>query len=150
MFPRRIRGLVVAPTVRERVAATVAAAHPREAGGFLACERRGDRLYATDHVELDNEASEPRRRYVTTVDERAPPRPRVFYHSHTSPASPSGLTQTDRRHIPEQFALVVFAPHGDPYSYRLFKRGLLPWRELPVETGETDAAENRSRLPRLV
>ncbi|WP_328765928.1 Mov34/MPN/PAD-1 family protein [Haloarcula nitratireducens] len=136
--------------IRERLAETAEAAHPREAGGFLACERRGDRLRAVSHVDLDNEAEEPTRRYVATVDERAPARPRVFYHSHTSAASPSGLTETDRRNIPERFALVVFAPHGEPYSYRLFRRGLLPWRELPVEAAKTDESPTRARLPRLV
>ncbi|WP_245180924.1 Mov34/MPN/PAD-1 family protein [Haloarcula amylovorans] len=150
MFPRRIRGLVVPAPIRERLAAAVEATHPNEAGGFLACERRGDHLHAVEHAELDNEAEEPTRRYVTTVDDRVPTRPRVFYHSHTSAASPSGLTRTDRQNIPERFALVIFAPHGEPYSYRLFRRGLLPWRELPAEAAATDESPTRARLPRLV
>lgn len=132
----------------ERIAARVAEEHPREAGGFLACRRRGPRLRAMRHVGLPNESSDPRRRFRTVVDERAPTPPRVFYHSHTSPASPSGLTRLDERNIPEPFALVVFAPRGEPTSYRAFKRGLLRWREMAAEREATDG-EGRERLPRL-
>lgn len=145
-LPRR---LVLEPSVRDSVADAVRTSHPTEAGGYLACERRGDRLLAVEHVAVENEADEPTRRFVTTVDERAPPPPRVFYHSHTSAASPSGLTRVDRRHIPERYALVVFAPHGDPLVYRLFRRGLLPWREVPVEvpTPESESESERSQVP---
>lgn len=141
------RGRLVVPerllgAVRDHVAAS----HPHEAGGYLVCERR-DALQAVDHVPLDNEAEEPRRRFVTTV-ERPPPRPRVFYHSHTSPASPSDLTRLDRK-IPEEYLLVVFAPHGDPYGYRLFRRGTFGWRELSVES-EGPERDSATRLPRLV
>lgn len=149
MYLRRARGLVVPRAVRDSVAATVADAFPAEAGGYLVCERRGDRLHATDHVPVENAAAEPTRRFVTTVDERAPAPPRVFYHSHTSPASPSGLTRVDQRNIPERYALVVFAPDGEPVSYRLFRRGLLPWRELPVEAPARGAGPERAPLPRL-
>lgn len=91
-----------------------------------------------------NDSPTPKRRFETTVDDRAPPPPRVFYHSHTSPASISGLTTVDKRSIPEPFAIVVFAPRETALSYRAFKRGLLDWRELRVESTST-----RSRLPRL-
>ncbi|WP_411718600.1 hypothetical protein, partial [Natronomonas sp.] len=121
-----------------------AAAHPHEAGGFLRCARCGDRLRATGHVPVVNDSPSPRRRFETTVDDRAPPPPRVFYHSHTTPESISGLTPVDRRSIPEPFAIVVFAPREAALSYRAFKRNLLRWRELPVESSST-----RSRLPRL-
>ncbi|MDS0260700.1 Mov34/MPN/PAD-1 family protein [Haloarcula sp. S1CR25-12] len=147
MFPRRDRGLFVPEPIRDRLEASVADAHPVEAGGFLACERDGDWLRAVDHVALANEATDPTRRFRATVDERAPGRPRVFYHSHTSAASPSGLTDTDRRHIPERFALVVFAPHGDAYSYRLFRRGLVRWRELAVAPARTVSQATLPRLP---
>ena len=126
----------------------VAAEHPREAGGFLACERRGGRLHATEHVPLPNEAVAPERRFVATVDERAPPEPRICYHSHTSASSPSGMTDLDRRKIPERYSLVVFAPHGEPHSYRLFRRGLLRWRELSVGHTRADPGEWQP-LPRL-
>lgn len=126
----------------------VAAEHPREAGGFLSCERRSGRLHATEHVPLPNEAATPERRFVATVDERAPPEPRVCYHSHTSASAPSGLTDLDRRKIPERYALVVFAPRGESHSYRLFRRGLLRWRELPV--GHTVSSPGEWQpLPRL-
>jgi proteasome lid subunit RPN8/RPN11 len=126
----------------------IATEHPREAGGFLACERRDGRLHATGHVPLPNEAADPERRFVATVDERAPPEPRICYHSHTSASTPSGLTDIDRRMIPERYALVVFAPRGDPHSYRLFRRGLLRWRELPVGHTRSGPGEWHP-LPRL-
>lgn len=136
MFPWPVRRVVIPPDVRGDLDSHVVGEFPDEAGGFLACERRGDRLRATRHVPLLNGSETPRRRFETVIDERAPPPPRVFYHSHTSASSPSGLTRIDERSIPEPFALVVFAPHGRPLSYRLFKRGLLQWREHPVEDGE--------------
>jgi hypothetical protein len=55
---------------------------------------------------------------------------------------PSGMTATDRRHIPERYALVVFAPRGEPHSYRLFRRGFFKWHELPVAQ-----SRGRSREP---
>ena len=131
------------------MAAHIAASHPHEAGGYLACVRRDDRLYATEHVPLENVSTEPRRRFVATATDPVPPEPRVFYHSHTSASTPSGLTGVDRRNIREPLALVVFAPHGDPYSYRLFRLGLFSWREIPVTAG-TDAPDEATRLPRLV
>ncbi len=144
MLPRPVRGVVVTPKIRRSVASHVADAHPREAGGFLGCARRGDRLCSTRHVTLSNDSPTPTRRFESVVDDRAPPPPRLFYHSHTSASSPAGLTAVDKRSIPEPFALVVFAPHGTPLSYRGFKRRLLGWRELPVEGGP-----DRTRLPRL-
>ena len=144
MVPWPVRAVLIPPPIRRSIETHVAAAHPHEAGGFLRCVRRGDRLRATGNVPVPNDSSTPKRRFETTVDDRAPPPPRVFYHSHTSPASISGLTPVDRRSIPEPFALVVFAPRETALSYRAFKRGLLKWRELRVETGPS-----RSRLPRL-
>lgn len=121
----------------------MAAAHPEEAGGFLACTRHYSRLHAEGHVALPNESPTPRRRFETVIDDRVPRPPRVFYHSHPNARSPSGLTRLDERSIPEPFALIVFAPHGPALSYRAFKRGLLRWRELAVESERT-----RTRLPR--
>ncbi|MDT3435939.1 Mov34/MPN/PAD-1 family protein [Haloarcula sp. 1CSR25-25] len=144
----RTKALTIPDDVRDAIAAHIAARHPNEAGGYLACTRRGDRLYATDHVPLENVSPRPRRRFVATATEEVPPEPRVFYHSHTSASTPSGLTGTDRRNIRDRFALVVFAPHGDPYSYRLFRLGVFHWRELPVTSGESP--EETARLPRLV
>lgn len=143
-----IRRVTVPRDLVRAVDEHVAAEHPREAGGFLACERRGGRLHATEHVPLPNEAATPERRFVATVDERAPPEPRLCYHSHTSASTPSGLTGLDRRKIPERYALVVFAPHGTPHSYRLFRRGLLRWQELPVGRDGADPGEWHP-LPRL-
>ncbi len=143
MFPWPVRRVVVPPEVRRGVDSHVSEAFPDEAGGFLACKRRGNSLHATRHIPLLNGSDTPRRRFETVIDERVPPPPRVFYHSHTSARSPSGLTGVDRRSIPEPFALVVFAPHGQALSYRLFKRRLLRWHELPVEYPD------RSRLKSL-
>ena len=147
-FSHRTRALTVPDDVRDAIAAHIAATHPHEAGGYLACARRDGRLYATDHVPLENVSTRPRRRFVATATDGIPPEPRVFYHSHTSASTPSGLTGTDRRNIRDRFALVVFAPHGDPYSYRLFQLGTFNWREVPVTTGES--GEEATRLPRLV
>lgn len=144
VFPRPVRTVVVPPSVRRAVESHVDDDHPEEAGGFLACERRGSRLHAERCVRIPNEAPTPRWRFEATVDERAPPPPRVFYHSHTGPGSPSGLTRFDRRSIPEPFALVVFAPDGEALSFRAFKRGLLRWTELAVEN-----TAGRERLIRL-
>jgi len=139
---------MIPPELRDSIATTIAASHPEEAGGYLACEQRDGRLYATEHVPLENAASEPRRRFVATATDAVPPEPRVFYHSHTSASTPSGLSSVDRRNISDSLALVVFAPHGEPYSYRLFRLGLLGWREIPVTAdGEPDGT---GRLPRLV
>jgi proteasome lid subunit RPN8/RPN11 len=144
MFPWPIQGFVISPEIRRSIASHVAADHPREAGGFLGCVRRGNRLYSTHHVPLSNESSTPKRRFETTVDDRVPPPPRVFYHSHTSASSPSGLTRVDKRSIPEPFALVVFAPHQTVLSYRGFKHRLLGWHEIRIET-----STDRTRLARL-
>jgi len=144
VFPWPVRGVVLPADVRRDVDRHVTDEYPKEAGGFLACERRGRRLRATRHVPVLNGADTPERRFETVVDDRVPPPPRVFYHSHTRADSPSGLTTVDERSIPEPFALVVFAPQSAPLSYRAFKRGLLHWQELPVE----DVAE-RTRLARL-
>lgn len=152
-FPRRLDSLSIPGELRDSIGATIAASHPHEAGGYLACTRRGDRLYATDHVPLDNVATEPRRRFVATTSDRVPPTPRVFYHSHTSPSTLSGLTGVDRRNITDSLALVVFAPHGTPYSYRLFRLGLFSWQEMPVTTADGDGSgdpDEPPRLPRLV
>ncbi|MFC6976043.1 Mov34/MPN/PAD-1 family protein [Halomicroarcula sp. GCM10025709] len=149
LFARRTRSLTIPDELRDSIAANIAANHPHEAGGYLACVRRDDRLYATEHVPLENVATEPRRRFVATATDRVPPEPRVFYHSHTSASTPSGLTGVDRRNIHDPLAMVVFAPHGEPYSYRLFRLGLLGWREMPVTTADGDPAEP-ARLPRLV
>jgi len=148
-FARRIRSLTIPDELRDSIAANIATSHPHEAGGYLACERRGNRLYATEHVTLDNVSPEPRRRFVATATDDVPPEPRVFYHSHTSPSTPSGLTGVDRRNIRDSLALVVFAPHGEPYSYRLFRLGLFNWQELPVMTAD-DSPDKTARLPRLV
>lgn len=147
-FSNRVRTLTVPDELRNAIAAHIAASHPHEAGGYLACSRRDDRLYATDHVPLDNVSQRPRRRFVATATDDVPPEPRVFYHSHTSASTPSGLTGTDRRNIRDRFALVVFAPHGEPYSYRLFRLGVVNWQEVPVTT--VGSAEETTRLPRLV
>jgi len=133
VVPWPIQSLVIPPTIRASVESYVATHHPEEAGGFLDCVRRGSRLRATRHVPIPNESSIPKRRFETTVDQRVPPPPRIFYHSHTSPESISGLTRIDKRSIPEPFALVVFAPRGSVLSYRGFKRSLRRWRELRVE-----------------
>lgn len=142
---RRPRRLVVPPAIRDSIASRVEAAHPEEAGGFLCCDREGDTLHVTEHVPLANEADDPRRRFLTTEPPALVPRPRVFYHSHTAATAPSDLTATDRANIPDPLALVVFAPHGTPYSYRLFRRGAFNWRELPVLAD----GEHGERLPRL-
>ncbi|EMA04613.1 hypothetical protein C437_13740 [Haloarcula vallismortis ATCC 29715] len=147
-FSHRVRALTIPDEIRDAIAARIAASHPHEAGGYLACTRRDDRLYATDHVPLDNVSPRPRRRFVATATDDVPPEPRVFYHSHTSASTPSGLTGTDRRNIRDRFALVVFAPHGEPYSYRLFRLGVVNWREVPVMAEES--TEETTRLPRLV
>lgn len=144
VVPRPVAGFVIPPEIRQSLGSHIAADHPREAGGFLNCTRRGNRLYATHHVPLPNESSTPDRRFESTVDDRVPPPPRLFYHSHTSASAPAGLTRVDEQSIPEPFAIVVFAPHGTPLSYRGFKRRLLGWQELPVET-----STDRTRLPRL-
>jgi hypothetical protein len=57
------------------------------------------------------------------------------------------MTGIDRKNITDPLALVVFAPHGDPYSYRLFRLGLFGWRELPVMGTDGDVVV---RLPRLI
>ncbi len=154
-FSRRLDSLTIPDELRDSIAANIAASHPHEAGGYLACTRRGDRLYATEHVPLENVAAEPRRRFVATASDRVPPNPRVFYHSHTSPSTPSGLTGVDRRNITDSLALVVFAPHGEPYSYRLFRLGLFGWQEVPVTGADGDGdgdgdLDEPARLPRLV
>ncbi|PGF18342.1 hypothetical protein CP556_12880 [Natrinema sp. CBA1119] len=133
VFPWAVRGIVISSSIRRSIESHVAEEHPHEAGGFLACERRSNRLHATRHVPVPNGSSTPETRFETVVDGRVPPPPRVFYHSHTSARSPSGLSTVDERSIPEPFALVIFAPHGTALSYRTFKRGLLRWRELLVE-----------------
>ncbi|WP_324757375.1 Mov34/MPN/PAD-1 family protein [Haloarcula sp. GH36] len=149
LFARTPGSLTISDELQDSIAATIAASHPHEAGGYLACTRRDDRLHATDHVPLENVAAEPRRRFVATPTDRVPSEPRVFYHSHTSPSTPSGLTGVDRRNIHDPLALVVFAPHGEPYSYRLFQLGLFGWREVPVTTVGEGEAESE-KLPRLV
>jgi len=146
-FDRRIHSLTIPDELREAMTAHVASSHPHEAGGYLDCERRDGRLYATEHVPLDNLAAAPRQRFEATVTDAVPPEPRVFYHSHTSASTPSGLTGVDRRNIRDRLALVVFAPHGEPYSYRLFRLGLVGWQEIPVTAADEDPDE---RLPRLV
>jgi hypothetical protein len=144
VVPWPIRVIVVPPPICASIESHITTHHPEEAGGFLDCVRRGRRLRATRHVPIVNDSATPERRFETTVDGRAPPPPRVFYHSHTSPRSVSGLTQIDERSIPETFALVVFAPHGNALSYRGFKRGLLNWQELRIEADQT-----AKQLPRL-
>jgi len=148
-FARRPRSLTIPDELLDSIAATIATSHPHEAGGYLACERRDDRLCATEHVPLENVASEPRRRFVATATDRLPPEPRVFYHSHTSAATPSGLSGVDRRNISDSLALVVFAPHGEPYSYRLFRLGVFGWQEIPVTAPDGSSIETE-RLPRLL
>ena len=143
MVPWPIRTVVIPPSIRASIESYIATNHPNEAGGFLGCRRQGRRLRATRHIPIANESSIPKRRFETTVDDRVPPPPRVFYHSHTSPESISGLTRIDKRLIPEPFALVIFAPHGEALSYRGFKHSLLEWRELRVE------ADTGRRLARL-
>jgi proteasome lid subunit RPN8/RPN11 len=133
VVPWPIQSLVIPPPIRTSIESDVATHHPEEAGGFLDCVRRGSQLRATRHVPIPNESSIPNRRFETTVDERVPPPPRVFYHSHTSPESISGLTRIDKRSIPEPFALVVFAPRENVLSYRGFKHTLRRWRELRVK-----------------
>jgi proteasome lid subunit RPN8/RPN11 len=143
----RTRRLVVPERSLSQLRTHVVEEHPREAGGYLVCEREGTSLRAVDTVRLDNEADRPLRRFETTLDtDSVPEMPRVFYHSHTTPASPSSLTRPDRR-LTERFQLVVFAPTGEPGSYRLFRRGLFNWVELVAEGEHRDT---RSRLPRLV
>lgn len=138
-LPRPVRTLSLSRPVRTALEGQIAGEHPREAGGYLACERRGERLVATEAVPVANDAVDPRRSFETVVDERAPGRPRVFYHSHTLPSSPPGLTATDRRQIPERYALVAFAPRGEVLDYRAFKRGLARWRDLSVDLSPADA-----------
>lgn len=147
VFSPRPSGLVLSPEIRDRVAAAVRAAHPYEAGGYLVCERRDDTIYAVEHIPLKNEAEDPRRRFQTTV-EQMPEQPRVFYHSHTTPAAPADLTRTDRK-IPERYLLVVFAPRGEAHSYRLFTRGLIDWQELTVKVGQGEIEPDAEPLPRL-
>ena len=146
-LPRFVRRLVIPAQVRRSLDQQVQREHPTEAGGYLDCRRAGNRLVATGHVPVDNDAADPTRRFETTVDERAPAFPRVFYHSHTSAASPAGMTNVDRKRIPEQHSLVLFAPDSEVYSYRCFKRGLARWHELPVCGQRLDATTYP--LPRL-
>ncbi|WP_380675060.1 Mov34/MPN/PAD-1 family protein [Salinigranum sp. GCM10025319] len=141
----RTRRLVIPEPLLSQVRAHVVEEHPNEAGGFLACEREGAALRAVDARRLDNESDRPLWQFKATVD-ALPETPRVFYHSHTTSASPSGLTKPDRK-ITERFQLVVFSPGGDPGSYRLFRRGVFNWVELDVEV---EREEGRHRLPRLV
>jgi len=137
VVPWPIRAVVIPPPIRASIESHVATDHPNEAGGFLDCTRHERRLRATRHVPIPNESAIPKRRFETTVDSRVPPPPRIFYHSHTSPESISGLTRIDKRSIPEPFAIVAFAPHGEILSYRGFKRSLLNWQELRVEATPT-------------
>lgn len=146
---RRVDSLTLPEERRESVATHIAANHPNEAGGYLGCVRRDGQLDATDHVPLTNVAAEPRRRFVATATDDIPPEPRVFYHSHTSASMPSGLSGVDRRNISDRLALVVFAPHGEPYSYRLFRLGLFGRQEIPV-TAMGEPTGEKARLPRLV
>ena len=146
-FPRPVRRLVVSSRIRAALERHVAETHPAEAGGYLRCEREGARLVATEAVPVANDADEPKRRFETTVDERAPGLPRAFYHSHTLPSAPAGLTETDRTQIPERFALVMFAPHGEVYTLRAFKRGLTRWRQLPVDDRPEDGLEFPASRP---
>jgi proteasome lid subunit RPN8/RPN11 len=131
-FPRPVRRLVLPDPTRATLRDHVAHEHPEEAGGYLRCERRGGALVATGSVPVENDADEPIRRFETTVDERAPGLPRVFYHSHTLASAPDSLTETDRRQIPERYALVLFAPHGEVFTFRAFKRGLARWHPIAV------------------
>jgi proteasome lid subunit RPN8/RPN11 len=146
LHERRTGGLVIPEPLLAELARHVGEVHPEEAGGYLACERRGG-LVAVDRVALVNESDQPRRRFETTAAQ-APPIPRVFYHSHTSARSPSGLTRLDRK-LDEQYVLVVFAPRGEPFSYRLFCRGVFGWGELPVRAGPATGA-TAEPLPRLL
>jgi proteasome lid subunit RPN8/RPN11 len=130
--------------MRDSIAAATESAHPAEAGGYLICERRDGALHAVEDVPLENQAEQPRTRFVSDAEPDSTHR--VFYHSHTSARAPSGLTRPDRK-IPERLVLVVFAPHGEPFSYRLFERGVFRWHERPVVT---DEAQTSTRLPRLV
>ena len=138
----RPRRLVVPAPLLSRLRAHVTEQHPRAAGGYLVCEWADASLRAVDTVRLDNESDRPLWQFETTVDD-APAMPRVFYHSHTTPASPSGLTKPDRK-VTERFQLVVFAPGGEPGSYRLFHRGVFNWREFVVEV---DSETGWTRLP---
>jgi len=148
MALRGPRRLIVDPSIRDAVAAHVVTDHPHEAGGYLACERRDGALHAVDQYPLDNEAETPTRQFHTTVEEDPVPEPRVFYHSHTATGGPSGLTSTDRR-LPEPLVLVVYAPEGEPFSYRLFRRGLFNWRELSVESPAGPDPGSGEPLPAL-
>jgi proteasome lid subunit RPN8/RPN11 len=143
-----MQALTIPDNLQTEISTHITACHPHEAGGYLACTRADGRLHATEHIPLDNDSERPRRRFVARPADDLPPEPRVFYHSHTSASTPSGLTGTDRRNIRDRFALVVFAPHGEPYSYRLFRLGLFDWHEVPVTAEET--TEDVARLPRLV
>ena len=147
-FSHHPQALIIPDDIRDTMAAHIAARHPHEAGGYLACMLQDNQLYATGHVPLENVSPRPRRRFAATAIDQIPPEPRVFYHSHTSASTQSGLTGTDRRNIRDRFALVVFAPHGEPYSYRLFRLGLFNWQEVPV-MGEA-SHEKPARLPRLI
>jgi len=148
-FVGRTRSLTIPEELRDSIAAHIEAAHPSEAGGYLACVQGEDGLYATDHVPLENVAAAPRQAFVARASDDRPPEPRVFYHSHTSASTPSGLSGVDRRNIRDSLALVVFAPHGEPYSYRLFRLGLFSWQEIPVRTSG-ESPDGTARLPRLV
>jgi proteasome lid subunit RPN8/RPN11 len=77
--PRPVRRLVVSSRIRAALERHVAETHPAEARGYLRCEREGARLVATEAVPVANDAAEPKRRFETTVDERAPGLPRAFY-----------------------------------------------------------------------
>ncbi|MFC7027052.1 hypothetical protein ACFQJ5_04875 [Halomicroarcula sp. GCM10025324] len=145
----RCRSLVLPDGIQRAIAESIEASHPDEAGGYLACDRRGNRLFAVDHVPLENESETPRTRFVSTAAS-VPDRPRVFYHSHTSSSSQSGLTSVDRSNIPDRYALVVFAPHGEPFSYRFFRRGVFNWREVPVRAPVDGQLDEMERLPRLI
>ncbi|ERG96057.1 hypothetical protein [Haloquadratum walsbyi] len=134
----------ISPILRDAVENHIATNHPEEAGGFLDCDRQGSHLRATSHVPFENEAAKPKRFFKTVVDDRAPPPPRVFYHSHTTAKSVAGLSSVDKRSIPERFAVVIFAPRSNALSYRGFRRGVINWHELRVE-----ADESGSQLARL-
>lgn len=142
MWPtRKIR---LSSILRDAVESHIAANHPEEAGGFLDCISQGSHLRATSHVPVENESTSPERFFETIVDNRAPPPPRVFYHSHTTAESVAGLSTVDKRSIPERFAIVIFAPRANALSYRGFRRGVINWHELRVE-----ADESGSQLARL-
>jgi proteasome lid subunit RPN8/RPN11 len=123
-LPRPVDRLVVPDEIRDAVERRVERDHPVEAGGYLACRRQGSTLVAAGHVPVSNDAADPTRRFETTVDDRAPASLRVFYHSHTSASSPSGLTALDRRNIPERNALVVFAPNDPVRTLRCLPDGM--------------------------